>query len=101
MSAASPPAPSSENFFTTAIGTARNLWRCCTRSNAPTAAERDPGVGAGRAAEEPLGSEGVGVRVDVRVVLDQECARQQQDAGRVLEPPDLHRAFAEPWLGVR
>src|SRR5579875_812704 len=48
------------------------------------APEWDPGVRSGGLPEEALGPEGIGLRIDLRVVVDEEDARQQRDARRVL-----------------
>ena len=48
----------------------------------PAAAERDPRVGAGRGAEEPLGPEGVRLGVDLGIVVDEVGAGQQRPPPR-------------------
>ncbi len=58
---------------------------------AATAAEGDPGVGAGLLVEEALGPEGVGVGVDVGVVVDQVAVGDEAAAGRVGPAADLDR----------
>ncbi len=68
---------------------------------APAAAERDPGVGAGRLLEEALGAELVRVRVDRRVVMDEVGVRHQADARRVGPAADLERHLHEARLAVR
>ena len=46
--------------------------------------------------EEALGAEGVGIRVDRRVVVEQVGVRHQADAGRIAPAADLDRLLDEP-----
>ena len=68
---------------------------------APSAAERDPGVGAGLRVEEALRPEGVGVRVDVRVVVEQVGVGDEGAGPRLVVPAaDRDRLGDEARLAV-
>ena len=67
------------------------LGEARTEAAPHAAAERDPGVGAGRRLEEALGPEGARVWVDVRAPVHQVDARRNVHARRQQPPADLHR----------
>src|SRR5205085_6762745 len=59
--------------------------KACAEASPAASTERDPCVRPGTLAEKPLGTERIGVGIDARIVVHEECARQQQYARRVIE----------------
>jgi hypothetical protein len=76
------------------------LGEAGAQAAAPSTAEGQPGVRARRGAQEALGPEGVGLRIDVGVVVDEIRAGEQRHAGRVFDTADRDRLDDEPGLGV-